>query len=227
MDVCVRGVDLRPGTDHAPAPKPCRCTIHVSLNVREFSHSTIVTTLRRRRAFHMPQRMHDVMSPYHPTCILTTSPTPFCTSDIIPTYLPTPSPHPSPKATPCTKHQSPLPTYPSRPPPPTPSTMPSPPPKLPHSATVRGTFAHANFSKNNIAPPLGDPVSLEHEKIDGKSPSPSAPSTKALDPYDNKARAEGGMADVEGGEAGSQGNKSMLGDAVSLEMERKAGRSKL
>ena len=94
----------------------------------------------------------------------------------------------------------------------------------PHSATVRGTLSHPNFSTNNIAPPLGDPVSLEREKVDGKTGS--APSTKALDPYDGKGEEEGGMAGVPGRREKKKENRSMLGDAVSLEKERVGRRGK-
>lgn len=78
------------------------------------------------------------------------------------------------------------------------------PSSLPHSATVRGTFGNPNFSTRNIAPPLGDPTSLEREKMN----SVRTGSSQALNPYGDKDS-----------ERSHEVNRSMLGDAVSLKAE--------
>lgn len=84
----------------------------------------------------------------------------------------------------------------------------------PHSATVRSTFSNPNFSTRNIVPPLGDPIYLEHEKINSLSTSSS--NTKSLTPYGDKGPSRGTMSEEKRRE---EINRSMLGDPISMKAE--------
>lgn len=88
----------------------------------------------------------------------------------------------------------------------------------PHSATVRGTLSNSSYTNSNIALPLGDPISLEHEKTDSTPQKDVAPA----DPYrQNESKVPHSQL-VRGTLANSKGpevNKSMLGDPVSLKAE--------
>lgn len=87
-------------------------------------------------------------------------------------------------------------------------------PSRPHSATVRGTFGNPNYSTRNVVPPLGDPVSLEREKMN----SLYAPSsmTRTLNPYDDKTP---NFEITSEHTRQSEMNRSMLGDPISMKAE--------
>jgi len=84
----------------------------------------------------------------------------------------------------------------------------------PHSATVRGTFSNPNFSTRNIVPPLGDPISLEHEKINSLTSSLST--AKTLNPYGDKSSGRESTSEEKRRE---EMNRSMLGDPISMKAE--------